>query len=583
MAGASSAGGSRRRGRSPTPPGSPGSDQDLPDILDSHPFLQFPLRTDAHRRLGRLISRPIEVPRAIDWDVLRLLGEYQRAVTIIGVDTSWRRFFDGGFLSAYLEITYEFFCTCRFLHPQTSGPRQHPGQIQFRLCGELHRMTLPEFGVLLGLYTEEEIDTDLYRKRPGGYIYVGGYVTHLAQRLGVFDADVEASMTARYRPERVGRATLSAIRIAADFRGLGFRFCLEQGVPWVPQQQQHGEVRAAPAGAPLLPPPPPRGRRLVFRDPILRDQSRRLDRLEDLAAWQSEVLIAVATHLGVQIPALPPPRHSIRPYRVYTDVYVGLGVWLEGVFVWITVALIINSNRSITVPERGTNLICGFTNLENSFQIPSPILNTLCLFGFVEEFFLFYIQKKDPDGIENRYYDLLLVPICVCIVSTVLELRSQKSNYSRLGRGIGLVLQGMWFVQMGFSFYSELITDGCFMREKSRGNFTIRCKGHPEFHRARSIATLQFNCHLALLVCLIAGVYSLVSRKHGVSNESMQYKPLGAEMQHLDRAQFTLDSDDDEDVDGNDHDGVRDEGSMTVEKNLVVASETGVNGYGSHH
>ncbi|KAD5508211.1 hypothetical protein E3N88_15914 [Mikania micrantha] len=57
------------------------------------------------------------------------------------------------------------------------------------------------------------------------------------QRLGVFDADVEASMTAGYCPEIVGRATLSAIRIAADFRGLDFRFSLERGVPWVPQQQ----------------------------------------------------------------------------------------------------------------------------------------------------------------------------------------------------------------------------------------------------------------------------------------------------------------------------------------------------------
>lgn len=216
------------------------------------------------------------------------------------------------------------------------------------------------------------------------------------------------------------------------------------------------------------------------------------------------------------------------------------------------------------------------TNLRNSFQIPSPILNTLCLFGFVEEFFLFYIQKKDSDGIENRYYDLLLVPICVCIVSTILELRTQKSNYSRLGRGIGLVLQGMWFVQMGLSFYSSLMTDGCFMREKSRGNFTIRCKGHPEFHRARAIATLQFNCHLALLVCFIAGSYSLVSRKHGVSNESMQYKPLGAEMQHLDNARFTLDSDEDEDVNvngnGNDHG-----------KSLGVVPELMVNGVGTHH
>ncbi|KAL8228084.1 hypothetical protein R6Q57_015668 [Mikania cordata] len=110
--------------------------------------------------------------------------------------------------------------------------------------------------------------TSYESKRPVGYIHMGGYVTHIAQRLGVFDADVEASMTACYRPERVGRATLSAMRIAADFRGLGFRFCLERSVPWVPQlQPQQGDVRAAPAGAPLQP-PPPRGRRLVFRDPI---------------------------------------------------------------------------------------------------------------------------------------------------------------------------------------------------------------------------------------------------------------------------------------------------------------------------
>uniref|UniRef100_A0A251RP95 Uncharacterized protein n=1 Tax=Helianthus annuus TaxID=4232 RepID=A0A251RP95_HELAN len=183
----------------------------------------------------------------------------------------------------------------------------------------------------------------------------------------------------------------------------------------------------------------------------------------------------------------------------------------------------------------------------------------------------------DPDGIENRYYDLLLVPICVCIVSTLLELREEGAKYSRLGRGVGLVMQGMWFVQMGLSFYSGLITDGCFMKKKSRGNFTIWCKGHPEFHRARAVATLQFNCHLALLVCFIAGGYSLVSRRYGVSGGAMEYKPLGAEMQRVSmshHAQFTLDSDDDDD----DEDGVKDDEG--VEKNVVVVAETGVNGYG---
>nr|XP_043606297.1 uncharacterized protein LOC122578408 [Erigeron canadensis] len=218
-----------------------------------------------------------------------------------------------------------------------------------------------------------------------------------------------------------------------------------------------------------------------------------------------------------------------------------------------------------------------FTNLSNSIKIPSQLLNTLCLFAFIEEFIMFYLRKKDLDGIENRYYDLLLVPITVCIVCTLLELKgsSFKPGYSRLGRGVGLVLQGMWIVQMGFSFYSNLITDGCFIKEKSRGNFTIRCKGHPEFHRARAIATLQFNCHLALLVCFVVGMYGLVSKKYGVSSESLQYKPLGAEMQHLDQGRFTLDSDEDEDEVGDRNGGVKNEGNVAV--------ETTVNGYGSHH
>ncbi|XP_076924557.1 uncharacterized protein LOC143587044 [Bidens hawaiensis] len=199
---------------------------------------------------------------------------------------------------------------------------------------------------------------------------------------------------------------------------------------------------------------------------------------------------------------------------------------------------------------------------------------------------MFYIQKKDPDGIENRYYDLLLVPVSVCIVSTILELKDVKSgaNYARFGRGVGLVMQGMWFVQMGFSFYSGLITDECFMKEKSRGNFTVWCKGHPEFHRARAIATLQFNCHLALVVCFVVGGFSFVSRRWGgMSDEVMRYKPLGAEMQRVSGAQFTLESDDDEDDgNGNGNGNENENGSVVTEKNVVVVVETGVNGFGSH-
>ncbi|CAK7339570.1 unnamed protein product [Dovyalis caffra] len=214
------------------------------------------------------------------------------------------------------------------------------------------------------------------------------------------------------------------------------------------------------------------------------------------------------------------------------------------------------------------------SNFSSFVHFPSSILNLIVLFAFVEEFLLFYMQRKDTSGtgIENRYFDLMLVPILICVVSTILELKSpEKSNeYPRLARGIGLILQGMWVVQMGLSFYTNLIVHGCSLHEKSRGNYSIKCKGHPEYHRARGIATLQFNCHLALLVVSLMSVYSIMAKNYGVRVDSMRYKPLGAEMQQMEnRGRFTLDSDDDE---------IREDDHVTMKKGVMGV----VNGFGSH-
>ncbi|PPD93753.1 hypothetical protein GOBAR_DD09303 [Gossypium barbadense] len=172
-------------------------------------------------------------------------------------------------------------------------------------------------------------------------------------------------------------------------------------------------------------------------------------------------------------------------------------------------------------------------NKKGSYFWPDPVLELLLLLAFVEEFLLYYLQRNDTSGIENRYFDLLCVPIAICVVSTMLELRSNRSIYSKSVRGIGLILHGT-----------------C-LHEKSRGNYTIKCRSHPDYHRARSIATLQFNCHLALLVVLVVGMLSLIGKRNGVavgaSGDGLRYKPLGAEIQLIDSngGNFTLDSDDD--------------------------------------
>ncbi|KAE8723172.1 zinc finger AN1 domain-containing stress-associated protein 12-like [Hibiscus syriacus] len=219
-------------------------------------------------------------------------------------------------------------------------------------------------------------------------------------------------------------------------------------------------------------------------------------------------------------------------------------------------------------------------NKKGSCFWPDSIIELVLLLAFVEEFLFYYLQRKDTSGIENRYFDLLCVPIAICVVSTMLELRSNRSIYSKSVRAIGLILQGTWLVQMGFSFYTNLIVNGCNLHEKSRGNYTIKCKGHPEYHRARAIATLQFNCHLALLVVLVVWMLSVISKRNGVavgaSGDGLRYRPLGEEMQPMDNnvGSFTLDSDDDLDS------GIKEQDDWVEEK--PATAELSVNDHGSH-
>ncbi|KAJ7974496.1 Family of unknown function (DUF716) [Quillaja saponaria] len=118
---------------------------------------------------------------------------------------------------------------------------------------------------------------------------------------------------------------------------------------------------------------------------------------------------------------------------------------------------------------------------------------------------------------------------------------------------------------------------GCYLHEKSRGNYTVKCKGHPDYHRARGIATLQFNYHLALNVVILVGVYwvySIISWKNGGQADCSQYKPLGAEMQPFENhTQFSLDSDDDADEECKDE---------NVSKQKASKVESGMKGYGSN-
>ncbi|KAL4298764.1 hypothetical protein AHAS_Ahas17G0033500 [Arachis hypogaea] len=117
---------------------------------------------------------------------------------------------------------------------------------------------------------------------------------------------------------------------------------------------------------------------------------------------------------------------------------------------------------------------------------------------------------------------------------------------------MGFILQGTWIIQIGLALFSGWVTQGCSLHQLSRGNYTLRCKVHMDYHRTSALATLQFNCQLALMVVLSVGAYSVISARNGGSLESSSaaasYRPIGfAEMQQLENSMnFTLDSDDDD-------------------------------------
>ncbi|MED6140556.1 hypothetical protein PIB30_094321 [Stylosanthes scabra] len=219
-----------------------------------------------------------------------------------------------------------------------------------------------------------------------------------------------------------------------------------------------------------------------------------------------------------------------------------------------------------------------------TFPLPSSLLELVAAFSFVQEFLLFYLHRKDPNGVENRYYSLLLAPIAICVFSTLLELRSPGvSGFPRLGRGIGLILQGTWIVQIGLALFSSWVAQGCSLHQLSRGNYTLRCKGHMDYHRASAIATLQFNCQLAFMVVASVGAYAVICGRNGGSLDfsaaaAASYRPLGfTEMQQLENSSnFTLDSDD---GDGDDHGGNGD----VEERQKRTVVEYGMNGHGSRH
>ncbi|MFS7977689.1 hypothetical protein Hanom_Chr10g00906991 [Helianthus anomalus] len=105
----------------------------------------------------RIWSQSIHYPVTLD--------EVVRAREIIGLDTPLARLFQTALEDSYCEIMIEFLSSFIYAsHPKdyVEDPDHVVHEITFRLADQEFGMSLRDFVVRSGLYTEAKLDTDVY-------------------------------------------------------------------------------------------------------------------------------------------------------------------------------------------------------------------------------------------------------------------------------------------------------------------------------------------------------------------------------------------------------------------------------------
>ncbi|PPS18892.1 hypothetical protein GOBAR_AA01696 [Gossypium barbadense] len=122
-----------------------------------HPFLQFPL--GPREELFQILrAGPLSVGQCIDWAALEQV-HLADSVWALLATAPWDPFFDI-IEPTYLEFTLELCSTFQLQMIMTDY--DDLGTVQFRLGGLVRQLSVPEFGVALGLYTENFMEVDKF-------------------------------------------------------------------------------------------------------------------------------------------------------------------------------------------------------------------------------------------------------------------------------------------------------------------------------------------------------------------------------------------------------------------------------------
>ncbi|KAJ9546972.1 hypothetical protein OSB04_019515 [Centaurea solstitialis] len=150
------------------------------------PTLNGPKREEHRDTVNRLLPRQVLIPKRVDWDLLGSMGVENDIKAILEkhaydedgneyyICHAWERVFDIA-ETLYREIIVEFVATFRF-DPIKALGEFHQTCMTFRLGGVWRSLSLIDFALALGIYTQSDVDAPGFEeymwatsKRPDGF------------------------------------------------------------------------------------------------------------------------------------------------------------------------------------------------------------------------------------------------------------------------------------------------------------------------------------------------------------------------------------------------------------------------------
>lgn len=159
--------------------------------------------------------------------------------------------------------------------------------------------------------------------------------------------------------------------------------------------------------------------------------------------------------------------------------------------------------------------------LQLNKNLPRGCLHMMATFALGQELLLFHFHSADHMGLEGQYHWLLQLPIAVGILTLLAGIfESNAQPILTIVRSTSLVVQGVWFIIMGFVLWTpSLLPKGCKM-----GDDHVDCPEPADLMSAKSLANLEFAWLLTSILFLTAFVYIAVTLQHRRQQVASRYQ-----------------------------------------------------------